>query len=274
MSCESFLAANEKGLDMRRAVLVVSVFSCLASCAGTASAGLLPIPGLFPLPLPTLLPTTTTTPTPAPATDPAPTPAPPATDAAPAPTGTEPAPATPPSSDALLTGVAGGGCGATDPVFSPWGDGAGYYFAPNGGFESGTTGWAVAGGASVVSANEPWSLGGAGTHALQVPKGGSAATVVCYGLTYPGVRFFVAGVKGTAKVHVRVFARSLLGVVSVLDGGSFSAGTAWAPSPKISTLFSAIAAPLGSKAMQLQFTVESGTARIDDLFVDPLLVKS
>ena len=173
-----------------------------------------------------------------------------------------------------MTGLLGGGCGATSPVFAPWGDGAGYYFASNGGFESGTTGWSVAGGASVVSGNEPWSLGGIGSHALQLPKGASAATVVCYGLTYPGVRFFASGLKTTARIHVRVFARSLLGVVSVLDGGSFIAGTAWAPSPRISTLFSAIAAPLGTKAMELQFTVESGTARIDDLFVDPLLVKS
>lgn len=173
-----------------------------------------------------------------------------------------------------MTGLLGGGCGATSPVFAPWGDGAGYYFASNGGFESGTTGWSLAGGASVVSGNEPWSLGGIGSHALQLPKGANAATVVCYGLTYPGVRFFASGVKTTARIHVRVFARSLLGVVSVLDGGSFTAGTAWAPSPRISTLFSAIAAPLGTKAMELQFTVESGTARIDDLFVDPLLVKS
>jgi len=174
----------------------------------------------------------------------------------------------------LIKGLLGGGCGSTAPVFSHWNDWSGYYFASNGGFESSTAGWSVAGGASVVSGNEPWSLGGAGSHALQLPTGASAATVVCYGLTYPGVRFFASGVKTTAKIHVRVFARSLLGVVSVLDGGSFTAGTTWAPSPRISTLFSAVAAPLGTKTMQLQFTVESGTARIDDLFVDPLLVKS
>jgi len=42
----------------------------------------------------------------------------------------------------------------------------------------------------------------------------------------------------------------------------------------VSTLFSALAAPLGTKSMQLQFTVESGSAQIDDLFVDPFLLKS
>jgi hypothetical protein len=109
---------------------------------------------------------------------------------------------------------------------------------------------------------------------LQIPRGGSASIDVCYGLTYPGVAFFLSGQDGTATVHVRVVARSLLGALSVLDGGTFTAGAVWAPSPKVSTLFSALAAPLGTKSMQLQFTVESGSAQIDDLFVDPFLLKS
>jgi hypothetical protein len=175
----------------------------------------------------------------------------------------------------LITGLLGGGCGATAPVFAPWDDGAGYYFAPNGGFENGSTGWVLGGGATVVSQdNEPWYLAGFGSRALEIPTGGSAAINVCYGLTYPGVRLFVAGQDGPATIHVRVVSRSLLGILSVLDGGTFTAGQSWAPSPKLSTLFSALAAPLGSKTMQLQFTVENGTAQIDDLFVDPFLSKS
>jgi hypothetical protein len=175
----------------------------------------------------------------------------------------------------LITGLLGGGCGATLPVFAPWGDWAPYYFAPNGGFESGSTGWTLGGGAAVVTqGNEPWYLAGFGSHALQIPAGGSASINVCYGLTYPGVRAFAAGVGGPATIHVRVTSRSLLGILSVLDGGTFQTNQGWTPTPKISTLFSALAAPLGSKAMQLQFTVESGTAQIDDLFVDPFLLKS
>jgi hypothetical protein len=175
----------------------------------------------------------------------------------------------------LVTGLLGGGCGVTAPVFAPWGDWASYYFAPNGGFESGSTGWALSGGASVVTQNnEPWYLAGFGSHALQIPTGGTAAINVCYGVTYPAVRFFVSGQNGPAVVHVRVVSRSLLGVLSVLDGGTFRANAGWSPSPKISTLFSALGAPLGSKTMQLQFSVESGSAQIDDVFVDPLLVRS
>jgi hypothetical protein len=175
----------------------------------------------------------------------------------------------------LIGGLLGGGCGVTAPVFAPWGDWATYYYAPNGGLESGSTGWTLGGHAAVVAQNnEPWFLSGFGSHALQIPTGGSASINVCYGVTYPAVRFFVSGQDGPATVHVRVVSRSLLGVLSVLDGGTFRADTGWAPSPKISTLFSALAAPLGSKTMQLQFSVESGTAQIDDVFVDPLLVRS
>lgn len=175
----------------------------------------------------------------------------------------------------LITGLLGGGCGTTAPVFLPWGDLESYYFAPNGGFESGSNGWTLAGGSAVVAQNnEPWYLAGFGSHALQIPTGGSASISVCYGVTYPAVRFFTAGQGGDARIHVRVVARSLLGVLSILDGGTFTAGQRWSPSPKVSTLFSALAAPLGSKSMTLQFTVESGTAQIDDLFVDPFLLKS
>jgi hypothetical protein len=175
----------------------------------------------------------------------------------------------------LITGLLGGGCGPTAPVFLPWGDWESYYFAPNGGFENGAANWSLSGGAQVVTQdNEPWFLAGFGSHALSIPTGGSASINVCFGLTYPAVRFFAAGADGDARIHVRVVSRSLLGVLSVLDGGTFTAGSKWQPSPKISTLFSALGAPLGSKTMQLQFTVESGTAQIDDLFVDPFLLKS
>src|SRR3954447_6426594 len=125
----------------------------------------------------------------------------------------------------LLSGILGGGCGVTAPMFLPWGDYAGYYFAPNGGFEAGSAGWTLAGGSAVVTQdNEPWYLAGFGSHALSIPTGGSATINVCYGLTYPAVRFFAAGANGDARIHVRVVARGLLGVLSVLDGGTFTAG--------------------------------------------------
>jgi hypothetical protein len=174
----------------------------------------------------------------------------------------------------LITGLLGGGCGTTAPVFSPWNDWSGYYFAPNGGFESGSNGWRLAGGASVVSGNEPFRLSGKGSHSLLLPAGSSAQISVCYGLTYPAVRFVAGGAGGSAKVHVRVVAQSLLGVLSILDGGTFTVSSGWDAAPKLSTLFSALGAPLGTKSMQLIITSESGTAQIDDHYVDPFFMKS
>jgi hypothetical protein len=171
----------------------------------------------------------------------------------------------------LLPGLLGGNCGTTAPVFSPWGDFSNYYFARNGGFESGSTGWTLSGGGHVVNGGDGLGLTGSGTHSLSVPTGGSASISTCYGLTYPAVRFTVSG---PAKVHVRVIAHSLLGVLSILDGGTFTVDGSWSPSPKLSSLGSALAAPLGTKSIDLQLTVEDGTAQFDDLFVDPFLLKS
>jgi hypothetical protein len=176
----------------------------------------------------------------------------------------------------LLPGLLGGNCGSTAPTFAPWGDYEGYYFAPNGGFEAGATGWTLAGGAAVAAGNETYAVHGSGdANSLLVPTGGSASINVCYGLTYPGVRFFAASAgTGPATIHVRVLTRNLLGLLSVLDGGTFQVGSAWQPSPKLSTLFSALTAPLGAKSMTMQITVDSGSARIDDLYVDPLIRES
>ena len=173
----------------------------------------------------------------------------------------------------LITSLLGGNCGATSQVFAPWSDSAAYYFAGNGGFENGTNGWSVSGPSAVVGQSDPFDLSGSGSHSLQLGSGGTAAINVCYGVTYPAIRFVAAGVDGPATVHVRVVAHSLLGVLSILDGGTFTVQPGWDPSPKLSTLLSALAAPLGTKSMQLQITVDSGSALIDDLYVDPLFTK-
>jgi hypothetical protein len=171
----------------------------------------------------------------------------------------------------LITSLVGGGCGSTSAVFAPWSDASDYYFAQNGGFESGTAGWELAGPAAVVAGSDPFALSGAGSSALQLDAGGTASINVCYGLTYPAIRFVAAGVGGPAVIHVHVVAHSVLGVLSVLDGGTFTVGQGWNATPKLSTLLSALAAPLGTKSMTLEISVDSGTALVDDLYVDPFL---
>lgn len=171
----------------------------------------------------------------------------------------------------LITSLVGGNCGSTSYVFSPWSDTSDYYFAQNGGFENGSAGWTLGGAAQVVNGNDPFDLSGAGSSSLQLGTGGSASINTCYGLFYPAVRFTATGVDGPATIHVRVIAHSLLGVLTVLDGGTFTVGDSWQPSPKLSTLLAALAAPLGTKSMTLQISVDSGTAQIDDLYVDPFV---
>lgn len=165
-----------------------------------------------------------------------------------------------------------GACGSAAPVFAPWGDSSSYYFPANGGFENGSAGWSLSGGAQVVAGNESAYVHAAGdSHALAVPAGGGASVSLCYGLYYPALRFFVKG--DGATVHVSITTQNLLGVVSTLDGGTFAASSDWAPSPKLSTLLSAVVAPLGTKTMALHITVSGAPAEIDDLYVDPFVMK-
>jgi hypothetical protein len=162
------------------------------------------------------------------------------------------------------------GCGATSQPFAPWGDTSSYYFAANGGFESGSTGWTLSPGAKVVAGNESFDAHAAtDSRSLLLPAGGTAATNVCYGVTYPAVRFFVSSASGApVTVRVRVSTRNLLGTVSVLDGGSFTAYPGWDAGPKLSTLCSALVSPFGTKSMQLEIST-SGAVYVDDLYVDP-----
>jgi len=176
------------------------------------------------------------------------------------------------SADAgLLPGLLGGNCGSMSKVFAPWGDNAPYYFAPNGGFESGAQGWTLAGGAQVVAGNEGYYVHSTGDrYSLSIPNG---ATVIspplCSGVTYKGLRFFAMSPSGSATIHVRVIARGLLSILSVLDGGTFQVGSTWQPTP-VSTLLTGLSELVGVKSIQIQITV-SGNVQIDDLFVDPLL---
>lgn len=166
----------------------------------------------------------------------------------------------------------GGNCGSASPVFASWGDDASYYFPANGGFESGASGWSLSGGAAVVDGNEPFFLhNGGDSHSLLIPAGGSATTSVCFGVLYPALRFVVAG--SGAQVHVSVSAKNLLGIVSKLDGGTFTAGGDWAPSPKLSSLLSAVTSPLGTKSMQVTISVSGAAAQVDDLYIDPFVLK-
>ena len=159
-------------------------------------------------------------------------------------------------------------------VFARWGDSTSYYLAPNGGLESGTTGWTVNGG-SVVNENEPYYT--SGSHSLYLPSGSTATSpVVCIGTKDLYVRMFAKDVGGTDRgLHVQVVWYGLLNaVLGITDVATYAPGGSWAPTGKLSTA-GGLSVPLlpivGSTSARIRVTpVGSGSNwRIDDLYVDP-----
>ena len=174
----------------------------------------------------------------------------------------------------LLPSLLGGNCGTTSQPFAPWGDSAAYYLAGNGGFES-VGGWTLSGGAAVVAGNEPFYVHGKQDRsALLLPNGATATSgQVCFGLLNPGVRFFAMSPTGSGTVRVQLIAYGVLGPLATLDGGSVSAGKTWAPTPKLGTTLSQLNTVLGAKSIAIKLTAVSGSALVDDLYIDPFLAR-
>ena len=64
--------------------------------------------------------------------------------------------------------------------------------------------------------------------------------------------------------------RSLLGVISILDGGTISMNSSWRPSPRVSLLLTNIGGLLTTKTISLQVhSDQRQRAQIDDVYVDP-----
>lgn len=161
-------------------------------------------------------------------------------------------------------------CGirTTSTSLSGFGDTAQYFPAPSGTFELGALGWWTTN-AQVVSAQEPWSVAGRGSRALQLNPGGTAqSSLDCNTKGENAARFFYRspGLAGS-QLHVTVETLGAAGALSsqnyTISGGS----TAWALSPSI-------AIPNG-RLLSLQFvrftfaTTGPGSWQLDDLLVDP-----
>jgi hypothetical protein len=144
-------------------------------------------------------------------------------------------------------------------TFLPWLDAAWYEAAPDGGLEAGGSGWTLAGGAAVVTDNDPYE---AGTNALALPAGASATTpAICVDLAHPTIRFFARG--GSGALVVTALFRDALGLPHELPVGALTAGGDWAPSPVL-----AIVGNLLSSQVAFRFA-SAGDWRVDDVFVDP-----
>jgi len=167
-------------------------------------------------------------------------------------------------------------CGATSHPFTPWSDPAAYCAFPNLGFESGKTGWTLTGNASIVSANEPWHVSGAGTHALQLGPGATAlSSRLPVSLLDPWMRAFAHSVGANGSLRVQVVFHGLLGnLTGLLNIGSLSPGSysSWQPTQRV---LSTLALPLLTTSAQVQLTstATSGSWQVDDVYLDPCASK-
>jgi hypothetical protein len=165
-------------------------------------------------------------------------------------------------------------CGGGTRVFAPWNDSSYYYLATNGGLESGSLGWSLAGGASVVAGNEPFYA--SGSHSLALPSGSTATSpATCVGTLNDAIRMFGSDAGGTdGGLRVRVLWYGLLSnVLGITDVGTFTPGGGWSPTARVGSLggLPSLVPLLGSTSARIQLTpVGAGSNwRIDDLYVDP-----
>ena len=162
-------------------------------------------------------------------------------------------------------------CGSTSQPFAQFGDYRYYTFGTNGGLENGATGWSLSG-ARVVSGNESFHAHSqSDDYSLSLPAGSTAYTPkLCMGTTSTVMRYFVKG-SGDGSVRVEVVLRGLLGqVLGVFQVSRISTGSSssWQAGPPVLNLDSLLGL-LGVSSVQLKFTTLSGTAQIDDVYVDP-----
>jgi hypothetical protein len=168
-------------------------------------------------------------------------------------------------------------CSATQTTkaFAAFGDNADYSLAPGGAFESGATGWWLAG-ASVVAGNESAKVHGADdSRSLAISATGKAVSpAFCVGIQHPTFRFFARRTSGTWGVlNLKLRVKGSDGVVNETVVASVTAAdTAWHPTAPV-----ALSTVLGlwngdqSASVQIVFDPEDsgGSWAIDDVYIDP-----
>jgi hypothetical protein len=160
-------------------------------------------------------------------------------------------------------------------VFLPWGDSSSYVLAPDGGFESGGSGWTLSGGAKAVEGNEPFYLHGAeDNHSLSLPDGSSAVSPsICMAIDTPTFRLLARNTGDTGS-GLRVEATySLLGLLHTKTISTVYADSSWAPSQQMSTVLtlSTVVGTLTPSSIQIRITPtgSGGNWQVDDLYIDP-----
>ncbi len=159
-----------------------------------------------------------------------------------------------------------------------------YTPVPGGTFE-GVHGWQLAGGARVVSGNEPYYVAGRShQRSLSLPPGASATSpAVCAGILHPTVRFFATGGSLTAPLRIdAVVTDPVLGLIKTIPL-VHPVMPAWSPSLPLPVLVN-----LGgildldgdrSSTTQLSFRFSNPSRlfaaawKVDDVYVDPWVIR-
>jgi hypothetical protein len=162
-------------------------------------------------------------------------------------------------------------------AFASWSDFAAYTPLAGGNFETGAAGWTLTGGAAVVAGNEPYNVGGAGTHSLSLPAGSSAVSApICIDPTYPFYRLVArnaGGLSSTLRMEV-LFLDSHGNVKSTKSLDYRATSTAWRPSGAAPISVFTARTTVSAAPIALRFSPQgdrSGRWQIDDVFVDPYM---
>jgi hypothetical protein len=172
----------------------------------------------------------------------------------------------------LFTGPAATCETSASQPFKPWGDTANYVLLPGGSFEGGAPGWSLSGGATIRAGNEPFYVRSAGDRSsLYMPAGSTVTTpTMCFSLGDWHLRFFARkAVSGSGSIRVTVVVKTLVGVLTILDGGTVSSTGVWAPSPRVALLVSNVTSLIGTRAVAFRFKASGTAFQVDDVYLDP-----
>jgi hypothetical protein len=160
-------------------------------------------------------------------------------------------------------------------VFSRWGDSATYFQVSNGGFENGSTDWALGGGASVVSGNETYHVANWwDSQSLKLPPGASAESrTLCISRGEDVLRLFVnnSHVSG-AILHVDATVQNpdtgAMGYAAFDVNGDVPSAP-W--SPTIQLGIPSVPGGSGIEYLTLRFSLRGTqtTWLVDDVYIDP-----
>ena len=159
--------------------------------------------------------------------------------------------------------------------FSRWGDSGRYFLLDNGGFESGSTSWTLAGGAKVVSGNESYALNSSrDRYSLSLPVGASAQSdATCFDVTAQTVRLMVKGPSSSGaqlKVDAYVLTQTSSGVnIRTVSTQIVNPGSSWNPSTPVTFSLGQSQMLAATATVRFTFTALGGAWQIDDVYVDP-----